>query len=72
MDFNVALSIYHIFAVFGHGLVRLSDIFYLNITVSILLLSFMSILAHYQFSVVDRHVRNYIVAIVIFVDWTKT
>jgi len=27
MDFNVPLSIYHTFAVFGHGLVRLSDIF---------------------------------------------
>jgi len=27
MDFNVALSIYHIFAVFRHGLVRLSDMF---------------------------------------------
>jgi len=37
-----------------------------------LLLSFTSILAHYQFSVDDRHVRKYIVVIVIFVDWMKT
>jgi len=27
MDFNVALSIYHNFVVFGHGLVRVSDIY---------------------------------------------
>jgi len=37
-----------------------------------LLLSFMRILAHYHFSVVDRHVRYYIVVTVIFVDWMKT
>jgi len=37
------ISIYHILPVFGNGLMRLSDIFLFKITVSMLLLSFTSI-----------------------------